>query len=60
MDKLDEIVDKRNNKYHKTIRKKPTYAKSGTYIDYGVENKDEYSQFKVGNHVRISKYQDVC
>ena len=33
IDKLDDIVNKYNNKYHKTIKMKPVDVKSNTYID---------------------------
>ena len=32
-DKLDDIVNKYNNKYHSTIKIKPVDIKSNTYID---------------------------
>ena len=32
-DKLDDIVSKYNNTYHSTIKMKPVYTKSNTYID---------------------------
>ena len=33
--KLDNIVNKYNNKYHGTIKIKPVDVKSSTYIDFG-------------------------
>ena len=45
MDKLDnivdDIVDKYNNTYHRTIKIKPIDVKTSTYIDFGIENNDE-------------------
>ena len=38
---------------------KPVDVKSNTYIDFGVENNDKDSKFKVVDHVRISKYKNV-
>ena len=39
---------------------KPTRVKTSTYIDFDVENDDDKDQkFKVGNHVRISKYKNI-
>ena len=32
-DKLDDIVNKYNNKYHSTIKMKPVDIKSNTYIN---------------------------
>ena len=33
IDKLDDIVDKYNNRYHSTIKMNPVDAKLSTYID---------------------------
>ena len=35
---------------------RPVDVKSGLYIDFNKENNIEGSKFKVGDHVRISKY----
>ena len=37
IDKLDDIVDKYNNTYHRTIKVKPVDVKLCTYIDFEVE-----------------------
>ena len=34
---------------------KPADVKSNMYIKYGVEHNDKDPEFKVGDHVRISK-----
>ena len=41
IDKLDDIVNKCNNTYHKTIKMKPVNVKLSTYIDFGVEKNDK-------------------
>ena len=51
-DKLDDIANKYNNTYHRTIIIKPSI-----YIDFNKENNRESPNFKVSNHVRISKYR---
>ena len=58
-DKLDNIVDEYNNTYHITIIMKPIDVKDNTYIntDQEINNKDP--NFKVGDHVRISKYKNI-
>ena len=33
IDKLDDIVNECNNKYHRTIKMKPVDVKDNTYID---------------------------
>ena len=54
IDKLDDTVNKYNNTYHRTIKLKPIDVKDNTYIDFGNDPK-----FKVGDHVRISKYKII-
>ena len=58
-DKLDDIVHKYNNKKHKTIKMKYIDVKDNTYIDFGKEVNDNDPKFKVGVHVRISKYKNI-
>ena len=38
---------------------KPANVKSNTQIDFNEENSKEDPEFKVGDHVRISKYKDL-
>ena len=59
IDKLDDIVNEYNNTYHTTIKMKPIDVKDNTYIndDKEINNKDP--KFKVGDHVRISKYRNI-
>ena len=59
IDKLDDIVHKYNNKKHIRIKMKPFDVKDNTYIDFGKEVNDNDPKFKVGNHVRISKYKNI-
>ena len=59
IDKLDDIVKKYNNTYHTSIKMKPVYVKDNTYIDFKKESNDKNSKFKVGDHVRISKYKNI-
>ena len=55
--KLDDMVNEYSNTYHRTIRIKPTDVKDNTYIDFGKEVNDKKPEFKVVDHVRISKYK---
>ena len=57
--KLDDIVNKCNNTYHRTIKMKPIGVKDNTYIDFKKEVNDKGPKFKVGDHVRISKYRNI-
>ena len=38
---------------------KPIDLKDNTYIDFDKEVNDNDSKFKVGDHVRISKYKNI-
>ena len=38
---------------------KPTDLKDNTYFNIGKEVNDSDSKFKVGDHVRISKYKNI-
>ena len=58
IDELDDIVDKYNNTYHKTIKMKPIDVEDNTYIDFEEVN-DKDPKFKVGDYVRISKYKNI-
>ena len=59
IDKLDDIVHKYNNKNHRTIKMKPIDVKDNTYIDFGKEVNDNDPKFKIGDHVKISKYKNI-
>ena len=58
-DVLDDIVDKYNNTYHNTIKMKSIDLKSNSYAEYNVDSNAKDSRFKIGNHVRISKYKNI-
>ena len=47
IDKLDDIVNECNNTYHRTNKMKPIDVKNNTYIDFGKENNDKDSEFKL-------------
>ena len=59
IDKLDDIVRKYNNTYHTSIKMKPDYVKDNTHIDFKKEFNDKDPKFKIGDHVRISKYKNI-
>ena len=59
IDKLDDIVNKYNNTYRKTSKMKPIDVKPSMYIDFNKENNKEGPTFKVGDHVKISKYKNI-
>ena len=59
IDKLDDIVTEYNTIKHRTTKMKPIDVKDNTYIDFGKEVNDNDPKFKVGDHVRISKYKNI-
>ena len=59
IDKLDAIVGDYNNMYHRIIKIKLVDVKDNTYIDFKKEVDDRDPKFKVGDHVRISKYKNI-
>ena len=54
---LDDIANDYNNTYHRTM--KPVDVKDNTYIDSSQEVNDEDPKFKVADHVKISKYENI-
>ena len=57
IDKLDDMVNEYNNTYHRTIKMKPIDVKDNTYVNIDKKVNDKNPKFKVGDHVRISKYK---
>ena len=57
VDQLDGIVNKYNNTYYRNIKINPIDVKPSMYIDFDKENSKESPNFKVGDHVKISKYK---
>ena len=58
-DVLDNIVNKYNNSVHRTIKMKPTDVTSDSYAEYNEDSNEKDPKFKVGDHVRISKYKNI-
>ena len=59
INKLDDIVNEYNNTYHRTIKMKPVDVKDNTYINSMELHSIKDPKFKVGDHVRISKYKSI-
>ena len=59
IDKLDDIVNKCNNTFHRTIKMKLADVKPSICIDFNKENNKEGPEFKAGDNVRISKIKNV-
>ena len=58
-DALDDIVDKYNNTVHRTIKMKPMDVTPDLYAKYNQDSNEKDHKFKVGDHVRISKYKNI-
>ena len=58
-DVLDDIVNKCNNTYHRTIKRKPIDVGDDSFAEYNEESNEKDHKFKVGDHVRISKYKNI-
>ena len=56
---LNDIVDKYNNAYHKTIKMKPLNVKNDSFAEYNEESNEKDPKFKVADHARISKYKNI-
>ena len=59
IDHSDDIVGEYNNTYHRTIKMKPIDVRDNTYIDSKKEVINKDPKFKVGDHVRTSKYKNI-
>ena len=59
IDKVDYIINKYNNTYHRTMKMKPVDVKSNTYINCSKEINNKDPKFKIGDIVRISKHKNI-
>ena len=58
-DALDDIINKYNNTVHKTIKMKPIDVTDDYFAECNEESNKKDPKFKVGDHVRISKYKNI-
>ena len=58
-DVLDDIVDEYNNTVHRSIKVKPIDITSDSYAEYNEYFNKKDPKFKVGDHVRVSKYKNI-
>ena len=58
-DVLDDIFNKYNNTVHRTIKMKHVDVISDSYAKYNEDFIKKDSKFKVGDHVRVSKYKNI-
>ena len=59
IEKLDEVVNKLNSTYHRTIKMKHFDVKPTIYIDFNKAVNDKGPKFKTTDNVRISKYKNI-
>ena len=59
IDKLDDVVNKYNNTYHRTTKMRLFDVKSSTYIDSSKEINHKDLKLKIGDIVRRSKYKNI-
>ena len=58
-DALDDIVNEYNNRVHRTTKMKPIDVTDDSYAEYNEDFNKKDPKFKVGDHVRISKYKNI-
>ena len=58
-DALDDIVKNYNNTFHRTIEVKAIDVKSDFYSEFNVDSNKKDPKFKVGDHVRMSKFKNI-
>ena len=58
-DASDDIVNKYNNTVHRTIKMKPIDVTNDSFAEYNEESNKKDPKFKIGDHVKISKYKNI-
>ena len=58
-DVLEHIVNKYNNTVHRTIKMKPIDVTDDYYAEYNEDSNKKNPKFKIGDHLRISKYKNI-
>ena len=58
-DVLDDIVNKYNNTIPQTIKMKPIDVTDDFFAEYNQESNKKFPKFKVGDHIRMSKYKNI-
>ena len=58
-DVLNDFVNKYNNTVHKTLKIKPLDVTDNSCAEYNKDFDKKDPKFKVGDHVRISKYKNI-
>ena len=53
------MINKYNNTVHRTIQIRPIDVTSDYYAEYNENSNKKDPEFKIGDHVRISKYKSI-
>ena len=56
---LDNIVNKYHNTVHRTIKMKPIDVTDDSYAEYNENSIEKAPEFKVDDHVKISKHNKI-
>ena len=56
---FDDIVKDYNNSFHSSVKMKPKDVKDDSSVKYIEEMNKKDPKFKIGDHVRISKYKNI-
>ena len=59
IDVLNDIVNKYNHTVHRTIKMKPTDVTGDSYVEYNEDSNKKGPKFKVKDHVKICKYNNI-
>ena len=55
----DDIVNKYNNRVHRTIKMKPIDITDNYYVEFNEDFNKKDPKFKVSDHIKISKYKNI-
>ena len=58
-DVLENIVNKYNNTVHRNIKMKPIDVTDDYYAECNEDSNKKNPKFKIGDHLRISKYKNI-
>ena len=53
------LLKKYSHTVHRTIKMKPIDVTYDSYAEYNVDSNEKDPKFKIGDHVRISKYKNI-
>ena len=59
VNKFEKVVNKYDNTYHRATKMKSADVNPSMYIDFNKENNNKSPKFKIGDHVKMSKYKNI-